>query len=107
MGVKVIHAAKTVTTAGTRVQLTSTALTAPSVYIEAKTANTGVIYVGNVAVASTTYMASLAAGKGIAINGVAGGTGGEIALNAIYLDSSVNGEGAMWSYVPRTGSAEG
>lgn len=70
----------TVTTAGTRVALASTqAIT--SVVVKALAANTGIIYVGNVTVASTNGFA-LAAGDSVAL---------DIAnLATVYLDSSTN-----------------
>lgn len=106
MGVKPKVASKTVTTAGTRVQLTTSALLAPSFYIEALGTNTGFIYVGDSSVSSTLYMARLSAGQGFSLSGVSEGRGigGEISLSTIWIDSSVNGEKALWSYLDRSDS---
>lgn len=72
----------TVTTAGTRVQLATN--TCKSLTIKAKSTNTGLIYVGNVAVASTNGF-QLLAGESVSL---------DISnTNLVYIDSSVNGEG--------------
>ncbi len=77
---------KTVTTAGTRVTLASSQAV-KSVTIKALVANTGVIYVGDGSVASTTGFA-LAPGDSISL---------DIAnLATVNLDSSVNGEGVTY-----------
>jgi hypothetical protein len=76
---------KTVTTADTRVQLDNVACKAVS--IKAHAANTGIIYLGNVAVAAANGF-RLAAGESvdIAIDNV----------NRLYIDASVNGEGVSY-----------
>lgn len=77
---------KTVTTAGTRVTLASSQVV-KSVVIKALVANTGVIYVGDGSVASTTGFA-LTAGDTVSL---------DIAnLATVNLDSSVNGEGVTY-----------
>ena len=75
-----------VTTAGTRVQLSSVACR--EITIIAKRANTGYIYVGGVTVSSTVYGAELEAKDSITIP----------VSNAdeIYIDSSVSGEGISY-----------
>jgi len=79
---------KSVTTAGTRVQLSADTSKVGGVYIKAKKANTGLIYVGSATVAST-------AGFGL--------DAGDIifypcnSLSEVYLDSAVNGEG-VWAW---------
>lgn len=109
MGIKPIIASKTVTTAGTRVQFTATAIYATSIYVEALGSNTGFIYVGDSTVSSTVYAARLGAGQGIsfAIDGdpkASAATGGnEYNLNFLYIDSSVNGEKALVTYQQRVG----
>ena len=80
---------KTVTTAGTRVQLATTTAVA-SLTIKAKRTNTGSIYVGDSTVTSSTGFI-LAAGDSISL---------DISdLATIYLDSSVNAEGVSFLYV--------
>ena len=82
---------KTVTTAGTAVQLvtTSTRCNGP-LMVKALTANTGYIYVGTVSgdVASTNGY-ELDAGEVAPFNYVGD-------LQSIWIDSSVNGEGVTW-----------
>ena len=80
---------KTVTTAGTRVQLATTT-TVKSVTIKALATNTGKIYVGSSTVASTNGY-ELSAGDSITL---------DIAdLASIYLDSSVNAESVTYIYL--------
>lgn len=78
---------KTVTTAGTRVQLDTN--TSKSVTIKAKTTNTGLIYVGNVAVTSSNGFI-LSAGDTISL---------DISnTNLVYIDSSVDAEGVSVAF---------
>lgn len=82
----VIHGQKDVTTAGTEVVL-GTAAPISAVTIKAKSANTGLIFVGaNPVTSSTGYI--LAAGEAVLVmtDNVAN----------IYIDSSVNGEGVSF-----------
>lgn len=89
---------KTVTTAGTRVQLSSTALLVRSFTVCAKTANTGHIYYGGATVDSTNGV-DLSAGDCTGWAPVAA-TGGSTAydLSSAYIDASVNGEGVNVTY---------
>lgn len=102
----------TVTTAGTRVQVTTdTAIRPHAVYFEALSSNTGQIYIGDVLVSSTVYMARLTIPSTTSAPswqisspagaGHAGGTG--IQLSNMYIDSSVNGEKVQVTYVYNTG----
>jgi hypothetical protein len=77
---------KVVTTAGTRVTLASSQAV-KSVTIKALAANTGIIYVGDTAVASTNGFALLA-GDSLSLD-----IGN---LATVNLDSSVNGEGVTY-----------
>lgn len=110
MGIKPINGSKTVTTAGTRVQLVTTGTYVTSVYFEALRTNTGNIYVGTDTVSSTVYMAKLAAGEGFCISidssGRVGSSSGgsEININTIYFDSQNSGEKVLYTYLERTGS---
>jgi hypothetical protein len=79
---------KNVTTAGTRVALAaSTACQA--VLIQAKAANTGIIYVGGSTVSATSGI-FLYPGESVEIS--------IDNLSKVYLDSSVNGEGVVFTY---------
>ena len=80
---------KTVTTAGTAVQLASSTVS-KKVFITAKTANTSTIWVGGSNVANGTGIPLLALQSEIF----------EIDnLSKIYIDSQVNGEGVTYTYV--------
>lgn len=76
---------KLVTTAGTRAQLPSNAIA--SITIKALATNTGLIYVGGSNVSSANGL-QLAAGDAVSFD--------MSNTNAVYLDSSVNGEGVTW-----------
>ena len=85
---------QTVTTAGTRVQLSVSSVTCIKVTIAAETDNTDYIVVGG-----STVVAALATRRGIPL-----GPGDTITieisnLNLIYLDSLVNTEGVTYTYV--------
>lgn len=90
---------KTVTTAGTRVAVSATALTVRSCVIQALPGNTGVIYVGDVTVDST-HGVSLAAGQSISLE-APGDPAAYIDLTQVYLDCSVNGEKANVLYLEK------
>jgi hypothetical protein len=100
MSLKVSTFSKNVGTAGTRVQLSTTNLYASSLIIRAKSANTGVIYVGDSTVASSNGM-FLAAGESNELSGPPTKHGIPLNFNLknIYIDSSVNGEGVIVEYV--------
>lgn len=107
MAITPVNAALTVTTAGTRVQVTATTTIKPSsVYFEALGSNTGFIYIGLATVSSTVYIARLSAGQGFSLNSDAGsghlGASG-IQLSALYADSSVNGEKVQVTYMYNQG----
>lgn len=73
----------TVTTSGTRVQLSGSSVPIRSVCIKAMTANTGNMYLGDITVSSSNgYEMPSDTSVCIDINN----------LNLIYVDSSVNGE---------------
>lgn len=81
----IVNGKTTVSTAGTRVQLSSN--TCLSITLKALSANTGTIYVGNSSVASTNGF-ELLAGDTVSL---------DISnTNVVYIDSSVNGEGVTW-----------
>lgn len=80
---------KNVTTAGTRVQLATTT-TCKKVIITANVANTGTIWVGG---------SSVAANSGIPLVALQNVTLDISDLAAIWLDSTVNGEGVTYAYL--------
>lgn len=93
----------TVTTAGTRVQISSTDTAVTTVLIQADPSNTGRIYVGDSNVASNRAAAVLEADASFSITADASGRSGweEYILSDFYLDSSANGDKAYISYVKR------
>lgn len=106
MAVTPVNSTKTVTTAGTRVQInTDTAILPSSIYIEALGTNTGFIYVGLSDVSSTVYITRLSSGQGIHLSADAVGRLGSVGLqlSALWLDSSVSGEKAQVTYMYPTG----
>ncbi len=100
-----VIAAKTVTTAGTQVQLSTVDLMATAVVFEGKRGNTGYIYIGDLNVSNALYMASIGSAErfSMAFGSDYGPRvmGDEINLKNIWVDSSVNGEIVMWSYFTR------
>lgn len=87
------HGVKTVTTAGTDVPLASST-SARWVIIQAQTDNTGVIAVGDAGVDAT-----VATGTGVAL-----AAGESISLPcedlaSIYIDATVSGDGARYTYI--------
>ena len=78
--------AVTVTTAGTRVVLSATQKLCYKITVEADKDNTGYIYLGDVTVASTKYIARLGAGDSYTIDI------GLTDVNKYYVDSSANSQ---------------
>ncbi len=111
MAVTPVLLTKTVTTAGTRVQVTATTTIKPvAVYFEAFGTNTGVIYIGSSAVSSTVYFARLpvpstAASPSWSIAGSPGGRvgGTGLQLSDFYVDASVSGDKVQITYVYEIG----
>ncbi len=89
---------KTVTTAGTRVQISTTPLLVRSVIVCGMTGNTGHIYFGGSTVAAANGV-DLSAGDCTGWVPIAS-TGGSTAydLSSVYVDASVSGEGANVTY---------
>jgi hypothetical protein len=83
----VYHGQTTVTTAGTEVTLAASQALTQGVWVKAKLANTGNIYVGKNPVTSTTGF-ELDAGESVFIP-VAD-------ITTVFVDSSVNGEGVSY-----------
>lgn len=101
----------TVTTAGTRTRVTTnTSILPKAVYFEAVGSNTGVIYIGSVAVSSSSYFARLpipstSSSPSWSISADEGGRVGStgIKLSDFYIDSSVSGDKVQVTYIYETG----
>jgi hypothetical protein len=113
MAVTPVLLVKTITTAGTQVQVTTDTDVRPAaVYFEALASNTGVIYIGDADVSSTNYMAKLGipsttSSPSWSLNAPAAGLGRigatGIQLSNLWVDSSVSGEKVCITYVYETG----
>lgn len=93
----------TVTTAGTRVQLSATDIRITTLIVQADPANTGNIFIGDDNVASNRASAVLEPDASFVITADASGRSGweEFTLSDFYIDSSANGDKAYVSYVKR------
>jgi hypothetical protein len=85
---------QTVTTAGTRVQLSTTPTRVSEVTITAETDNTGIVVVGG-----ATCVAALATRRGVPLN-----AGDTITLQinnlaSVYLDAMVSTDGVTYTYL--------
>ena len=84
---------KTVTTAGTRVQLSATSVPCRRIWIQASSANTGVIVVG-----SGTCVAAEGTRRGLALWPTQGNFFNVDNLNLIYLDATANNQSVNFYY---------
>lgn len=84
---------QTVTTAGTRVQLSSTSTASKRIDITAETDNTGFIVVGG-----ANVVATLATRRGIPLAAGESYTFYITNLNKVYLDSTVSTDGVTYVY---------
>lgn len=92
------NGSKATVTAGTRVALTASKTLVRGLRITAKPANTGLIYLGDSAVAASNgYL--LDAGDTADLAGMAGGEDAVFDLSKLYIDSSVNAEGVTFAYL--------
>jgi hypothetical protein len=82
----------TVTTGGTAVPLDTGTARISSVTITAETDNTGIIVIGD-----SSVVASLATRKGTPLNAGDSATVQISQLSAVYLDTTVNGDGVTWT----------
>jgi hypothetical protein len=94
---KLVTAHKAVTTAGTRVALSATKKVVRKLKVRALTTNTGVIYLGDVTVASTNGY-PLAAGVELDVTSIFPNDNCAVDLNTLYIDAAVNGEGLAFTY---------
>jgi hypothetical protein len=90
---------KTVTTAGTRVALSTSSIWARGLRFSAPAANAGVVYVGDSTVAASNGI-SLAAGSIVSLADFFGANP-EAAVNlaSIYVDAATNGDKLTFSYL--------
>lgn len=91
--INIVDGNKTVTTAGTRVQLSTAYVPCVSITITANSANTGIICAGGSAIVATSSGRTgvpLSAGDTAIIE--------IVNLNKLYLDSTVSGEGVSYYY---------
>ncbi len=84
---------RTVTTAGTRVQLSTSSVPCKRVFIEAHESNTGTILVG-----SSTVVAALSGRRGASLFPTQGDWFNVSNLNLIYIDATVNGGIVIFYY---------
>lgn len=94
VGGSVIDGRQVVTTAGTRVQLSTTQTSVLEVTITAETDNTGYIVVGG-----ATVVASLSTRRGTPLSAGDSYTVAVNDLSDVYIDSTVNGDGVTYSAV--------
>lgn len=88
--------AKTVTTAGTRVQLSSTSVPCIDLIVQAKVGNTGRIYIAGSSVANDgSNGIYITAGLSLPLS--------VINLTQVYIDATVNGEGVSFTYTATVG----
>lgn len=86
----------TVTTAGDPVQISASQIFASGIYFEARDTNSGKIYVGPSTVAPTAYIAKLAAGENLTVDGPSTrGTEEAIDLSDYWVDASADGQIVM------------
>lgn len=98
----------TVTTAGTRVQVSASKNSCVQVRFEAPAGNTGAgIYIGDSSVSATRYMAYIPKGTGITfsmLNHGASPNSNEYDLTKFYVDGAANGDKLNVGYFERLGS---
>lgn len=90
-------AAITISTAGTRQAISSTAVPVASYLIEADASNTGKVYVGDSTVASTNGVA-LSAGESLSAESH---EDDELDLSDVYVDTATNGNKVRVQYIKR------
>jgi hypothetical protein len=96
------HGSVTVTTAGTRVQLTPLDIVTPAVIIQAPATNTLRLYIGDKTVSSTNSFVSVATGGSCEISAASFGMADAgIKLSDIWVDVGTNGDKATFGWVER------
>lgn len=100
--VKVRHFMSTVAATGTRERMTNSNLKVASIMIKAETSNTGIVYVGDDQVSSSTYGIDLSAGDTVELTSDdLGWADAKILLREVWLDVSVSGDGVSVTYFER------
>lgn len=91
---------KLVVAAGTRMPLAAVETYSSHIVIQAKSTNTGSVYVGDVTVAAANGYV-LAPGKEILLGGLVRNPGSNEAINLadVYIDAATSGEGVRVIYV--------
>lgn len=87
---------KTVSSAGTRVQLFSSETPCHSFTIQANSGNTGVIYLGDVTVSSTVYGAAIT--KGTSFSASCDGNDSKLDLSLWYIDAGTSNDAVSITY---------
>ncbi len=82
---------KTVTTAATRIQISTTTLGSRLIIIQANTGNVGNIFIGSSNVSSSVFGIKLAAGQSIAFEN--DGNDARFDLSEFYADTDNSGDG--------------
>lgn len=102
MLLKIFHFKKTVATAGTSEQLTTSNLHVPSVIFQAETNNTGKVYIGNDQVSVTNAAIELSAGDSVEMSAASyGDATAKWDLSDFHLDVSVSTDGVFVGYAER------
>lgn len=89
---------KTVTTAGTRVALSSSNVWARGLRVSAPAANAGNVFLGDSSVAASNGIV-IAPGSQIAFSELFGLEDGSVNLGSIYVDSATNGDKLTFAYL--------
>jgi len=91
----------TVASAGTAEQITSAAIPSTGIIVQADTANTGLIYVGDSTVDSSNGL-ELEAGETFSITAEEiGRSNDEIILNDVFIDAQIDGDSARVQFFGR------
>jgi hypothetical protein len=102
MLLKPFHFRKTVTTAGTREQLTTAKLHVPSFTISTEKSNTGDVYIGNNQVSATDCLIELGAGDVHEFEASKYGlAGANWDLTDFWVDVQTSGDGCFVGYAER------
>lgn len=103
MSFKLYGGTKTVTTAGTRVALSTTDLLVSSVVFQGFDTNTGKIYIGGSDVLAASKNGAMVEAKGLFGFGDIEDSGEEDVINLkfVYIDSTVNSESVSFVYLKK------
>jgi hypothetical protein len=97
------HLDKDVAAAGTAVPLINVQTLAMTLVIQAKSTNSGLVYIGDSTVSAASYGASISAGNSVSIEmPLHGGHTLEVDLSEIYIDAGTNDDGVTVLYYQRS-----